>query len=181
MKPRLLIASPQMRDPFFQRTVILLWHHDDEGAIGVVINRLMEYELLEVIDIDPKQPPMDLGPYRDVMVGWGGPVESASGTIVTRSEIRDEEGWVLEGNIRVTRSQDALIRLLREGAEIHLVLGYAGWGPGQLEDEISSGGWLWTDCDASIIFEHAPESRYLAALATLGPNENNVWMMPIDE
>jgi putative transcriptional regulator len=181
VKPRLLIASPQMRDPFFQRTVVLLWHHDTDGAIGVVINRLMEHELLDVIDVDREQHPMDLSPYQDTLVGWGGPVESASGTVVTRGEIRDDEGWVLEGDLKVTRSQDALVRLLGEGAEIHLVLGYAGWGPGQLDEEISSGGWLWTDCDASILFEHAPERRYHVALASLGLNETNVWMQPIDE
>jgi putative transcriptional regulator len=181
LEPRLLIASPQMRDPFFARTVVLLWHHDDDGAIGVVVNRLMEHQLLEVINVESKQGNLDLSKYQGVMIGWGGPMESASGTVVTRGELLEEEGWILDGDIKVTRSQDALLRLMKEGAEIHLVLGYAGWGPGQLDKEISSGGWLWTDCDATIIFEHAVEARYDVALASLGLTETSVWMQPIDE
>ena len=170
-----------MKDPFFARTVVLLWHHDQEGAIGVVVNRLVQHHLLDVIDIGEHLTDIDLSSYSTVPVGWGGPVESASGTVITRGLVHEEEGWILEGNIRVTRSQDALTRLLKTGAEIHLVLGYAGWGPEQLEQEIEAGGWLWTDCDANIIFDHDVDERYNIALATLGLSENNVWMVPVNE
>jgi len=170
-----------MRDPFFSRTVVLLWHHDAEGAIGVVVNRLIEHGILDIIDVESADEVLDLSKYEQSRVGWGGPVESDSGTVVTRGDILEEEGWILDGDIKVTRSQDALLRLIKEGAEIHLVLGYAGWGPGQLDNEISSGGWLWTDCDANIIFDHAPEARYDVALASLGLTETTVWMQPINE
>ena len=181
MEPRLLIASPQMRDPFFSRTVVLLWHHDEDGAIGVVVNRLADHQLLDIIDIDDQLLELNLTPYMSNRVGWGGPVESASGTVITRGRIREEEGWILQGQLRVTRSQDALVRLMREGADIHLVLGYAGWGPGQLDQEIEEGGWLWTDCDAGLIFDHEADERYEIALASLGLSETTVWMQPINE
>lgn len=178
MQPTLLIASPQMQDPFFERTVVLVWHYDEDGAIGVVVNRTLKHRLPDVLDIEGD---VDLSPYAEVPVAWGGPVESGSGTVVTSGGITDEEGWILPNGLGVTRSQDALIRLLTHRAPLMLCLGYAGWGPGQLDREIEMGGWLWTDCDADLVFGVAPEQRYEAALATLGLTTSSVWMPPIAE
>ncbi len=178
MHPTLLIASPQMQDPFFERTVVLVWHYDEDGAIGVVVNRTLNHVLPDVLDIDGD---IDLSWYADVPVAWGGPVESGSGTVVTNGRISREEGWVLPNGLAITRSQDALIRLLANREPILLCLGYAGWGPGQLDREIALGGWLWTDCDADLVFEVPVEDRYEAALATLGLSAHTVWMPPISE
>jgi putative transcriptional regulator len=178
MQPTLLIASPQSRDPFFERTVVLVWHHDQEGAIGVVVNRHLKHQLNDVLDVDRTMSLDDLG---DVAVVWGGPVESGSGTVVTVGRISKDEGWVLPSGLGVTQSQDVLIRLLKDRAPLMLCLGYAGWGPGQLDREIELGGWLWTDCDASIVFDTPPEERYDRALASLGLTANSVWMQPINE
>lgn len=178
MQPTLLIASPQMRDPFFEKTVVLVWHHDEEGAVGVVVNKHLHHTLGEVLD----QPEEDVVSKRaDVPVAWGGPMESGSGTVVTAGTIAEDEGWVLPSGLAVTRSQDALYRLLREGAPVMLCLGYAGWGPGQLDREIELGGWLWTDCDHRIVFETPPSERYEKALASLGLTPNTVWMTPVNE
>lgn len=178
MPPTLLIASPQMRDPFFERTVVLVWHHDDSGAIGVVVNRRLEHKLEDVLDVGES---VDLTDFADVPVVWGGPVESGSGTVVTGGHLDEDEGWVLPRGIGVTRSQDALMRLLREHAPMMLCLGYAGWGPGQLDREIELGGWLWTDADARLVLEADPEERYDLALATLGLTAQMVWMNPVSE
>lgn len=178
MQPCLLIASPQMRDPYFERTVVLVWHHDDQGAIGVVVNRPLQHTLGEVLE-NPEA--AGAGARGDVPVAWGGPVEAGTGTVVTSGEIEAEEGWVAGRGLSVTRSQDALLRLLKERAPLMLCLGYAGWGPGQLDKEIEHGGWLWTDCDASIVFEVPAEERYDRALATLGLTAGMVWMTPVDE
>lgn len=178
MQPSLLIASPQSRDPFFERTVVLVWHHDPEGAIGVVVNRHLKHQLNDVLEVDRTVP---LEGFTDVPVVWGGPVESGSGTVVTIGRISKDEGWVLPSGLGVTQSQDVLLRLLKDRAPLMLCLGYAGWGPGQLDREIELGGWLWTDCDASIVFDTPPEDRYDRALASLGLTATSVWMQPINE
>ena len=114
-------------------------------------------------------------------MGWGGPVELDSGTVVTTGEVAEEEGWNVGDGLAVTRSQEALVRLLEDGKPVLLCLGYAGWKAGQLDQEIESGSWLWTDTSAEIVFEEPAESRYERALATLGLTPHNVWMTPIDE
>jgi putative transcriptional regulator len=177
VKPSLLIASPQLKDPFFERTVVLLWHHDEQGAIGVVINRMLEHTMSDVLAMPE---PVDLSDYEDNAVGWGGPVETTSGTVITRAKLRKDEGWKVAKDIGVTRSQEALVRLVREGADLLLCLGYAGWGPGQLDNEIAQGGWLWTEPSAELVFDAPVDARYDRALATLGLTPTTVWMKPID-
>jgi putative transcriptional regulator len=178
MEPTFLIASPQMSDTLFERTVVLVWRHDEDGAIGVVVNRPIEHRLVDVVEVAEGT---DLAPYVDTVVGWGGPVESSSGTVLTSGVVADEEGWRLPSGLAVTRSQDALVRLIESHAEVLLCLGYAGWGPGQLDDEIEKGGWLYTDVDAELVFHTPASERYAAALASLGLTEHTVWMQPISE
>jgi putative transcriptional regulator len=178
VKASLLIASPQMRDPFFEKTVVLLWHHDEDGAIGVVINRPTGHNLPDVLAIADE---LDLADYGDSEVGWGGPVETGSGTVVTRGAITDDEGWTIASGLAVTRSQEALIRLLGQHQDVLLCLGYAGWGPGQLDREIEAGGWLFTDPLAEVVFDLPLDARYERALASLGLTPTTVWMKPIDE
>ncbi len=160
--------------------MVLLWHHDEDGAVGLVVNRLLEHALPDVLALDNDED-IDLSPYAETMVAWGGPVEGATATVITRGQVKASEGWVLDGGISITRSQDALIRLIRERAELLLTLGYAGWGPGQLDQEIQAGGWLLTDPVPRIIFDEPVDDRYDLALATLGLTQQMVWMQPIDE
>jgi len=177
VKPSLLIASPQMRDPFFEGTVVLVWHHDEGGAIGVVVNKMLKQAIGDVLEAGPEVDAM----HTQAPVGWGGPVEPTSGTIVSRVPVGETEGWNLDGGLSVSRSREALTRMLSAHDRFLLCLGYAGWGPGQLDDELSKGGWLWTDCDASLVFEVEAAERYDKALATLGLTRTTVWMQPIDE
>lgn len=177
MKPTLLIASPQMHDPFFERSVVLVFHHDEDGAIGVVVNKAVEFTLPEVIEFEHG---VDPAPYDDASVAWGGPVETGSGTVVTRGEVPDDEGWAF-GELSITRSHEALQSLLRRGEPLLLCLGYAGWGAGQLDEELEKGGWLFTDLSAELVMDVPMEERYQAALATLGLTEHMVWMPPITE
>ena len=177
--PVLLIASPGMRDATFERTVVLLWHHDDEGAIGVVVNRPVEHKLADVLILDEGMEPV---PEDDAsQVRWGGPVDTGMGTVVTLGNVQEDEGWMLNCGIGVTRSQEALGRLLKERAPLLLCLGYAGWGPGQLDREIEAGGWLFTDVDPELVFREPSESVYDKALASLGLTPGTVWMNPISE
>lgn len=177
MEPCLLIAAPQMSDPVFEGTVILLWHHDDQGAIGVVINRPREHRLSELLPSDPYGD----ADYPAAQLSWGGPVEQDTGTVVARTDAAVQEGSQLPGGIAVSRSRDDLVRLLAKRQPLLLCLGYAGWSAGQLDAEIADGGWLFTDCDPTLVLEAPAEERYAAALATLGLSPKTVWMPPIPE
>lgn len=177
MKPSLLIASPQLKDGFFEGTVVLLWHHDEEGAIGVVVNRPLDHLLPQVLELPGD---IDLAAYADNHVGWGGPVESSTGTVITTEEVPDGDGWNVQG-IGISRSMDVLVSLLTHQHPVRLCLGYAGWGPGQLDEELQQGGWLYTDPDPALVFEGPAEELYDRALASLGLTAHSVWMQPIDE
>lgn len=177
MGPTLLIASPQGHDPFFERTVVLIWHHDENGAIGVVVNRGLAHGLADVVDLADDEKDGAIA----ASVGWGGPVEGASGTVLTRAPVDDDEGWNLSEGISITRSQQQLKRLLVDRHPLVLLLGYAGWGPGQLDKEIAEGGWLWTDADPVLVFDVPVADRYDRALASLGLAADRVWMAPVEE
>jgi putative transcriptional regulator len=177
MGPTLLIASPQGHDPHFERTLVLVWHHDENGAIGVVVNRALQHGLAEVVELEDEE----RAGAETATVGWGGPVEGASGTVLTRAHVDDDEGWNLDEGIGITRSQQQLKRLLAAREPFALLLGYAGWGPGQLDREIAEGGWLWTEADPALIFDVPAPDRYDRALATLGVAADQVWMAPVEE
>lgn len=172
MEPCLLIASPQMRDTFFEETVILLWHHDEDGAIGIVLNRHLDHPLSEVLEGPP------ITDYPGASVAWGGPVERSSGTAVLRGEVTDEEGWTLPCKVGITRSEERLRQAIHDRADLMLCLGYAGWGPGQLEREIEDGSWLFTDVSPGLVFDTPPEEIYERALLTLGLTPATVLMTP---
>ena len=176
MKPQLLIASPQLSDDFFEGAVVLLWHHDENGAIGVILNRPLEHSLAEVLVDDGG---VDLAAIRG-RVCWGGPVDPESGTLVTPSKIDDEEGWTINDTVGISRSQDVLQRLLKAGDPLNLYLGYAGWGAGQLDDEIHSGGWLYAEPVPELVFSQDLDTLYDRSLAQLGLRREHVMMTPIE-
>lgn len=171
----LLVASPAMEDPFFERTVVLLWHHDEDGAMGVVLNRAIEQPLSDVLDLE-----LDLEDYPTGLITLGGPVDTDSGTVVTTGAISDEEGWQLESGLAVTRSQDALIQILRRRDPLILCLGYASWGPGQLDQEIEAGGWLFAEADPELVMSAERETLYDRALASMGLSVQTAWFTPAE-
>ena len=175
--PGLLIASPQMKDPNFGGTLVLLCHQDDQGALGVVINRETSLTVSEVVS------QMDVDTDRDLdeQVLWGGPVEQAAGFVVFPGSVTKENGWSINPGLSVSPSRETLEGVLRGEEPYHLCLGYAGWGPGQLENEISTGSWLYIDVDARIVLEHPVGDRYDLALQQLGVPADQIWMIPIDE
>lgn len=178
MKPSLLIASPQMKDPFFAGTVILLCQHDDKGAIGLVINRGTSLTVQAVLD------QLGLGAAGDFeryAVAWGGPVEPGAGFIVYLGQVPDDEGWNVGQGVAVSPSRERLLEALGKPSPFLLCLGYAGWGPGQLDGEIGSGSWLVADVEAEVAVEIALDERYDRALAQLGLQAEQVWMQPVDE
>lgn len=177
MGPGLLIASPQMRDPNFTGTVVLVCHHDEGGALGVVVNRVTNIrvrDLLVQLDMTTDQPDEQL-------VLWGGPVDQSTGFVVFRGGVEDESGWNLPDHVAVSPSRQLLMSLVDGDTPYQLCLGYAGWGPGQLDEEIQTGSWLYTEIDARLLFDADMGDRYDKALATLGLRPEQIWMLPIDE
>src|SRR5688572_23390909 len=115
MEPTLLIAAPHLRDPFFERTVVLVWAHQEaDGVVGVVVNRKLQRRS----DAGPLKvgDEIDLADHAHVPVVWGGPVDPEIGTVITRAAIGEEEGRALGAGIAVTQSLPTLVRLLREQA-----------------------------------------------------------------
>lgn len=177
MKPGLLISSPQLHDRFFDRSVVLMIHSDHEGALGLVINREGTVPLGAILKrLDIGQPPEV-----DTPTWWGGPVGPGTGFVLYRGHVDEEEGWNLGQEVAVSQSVERLAVLIQESRSFQLVLGYAGWGPGQLDAEIESGSWLFADIDATLVFDTPMAERYDHGLALLGLTATTVWMNPIDE
>lgn len=169
MPALLLIAAPSLSDTYFHRSVVLVWHHDEDGAMGVVVNRAVDHAVDDLLDLGESSGlSANLSTYSGQKALWGGPVESTSGTVICREPVEDEEGWTIASDLGVTRSQEILMTLIADLKPLLLCLGYAGWGPGQLDQELAEGAWLWTDCDASLLFDTPVDERYDRALASLG-------------
>lgn len=168
LKHHFLIAMPQMEDPNFSHGLAYLCEHNEDGAMGIVINQPLELTLGDVfahLEIHEYHTDFDAAP-----VMRGGPVQMERGFVIHRSEQDwDASADVAEG-IKISTSQDILKAIAtRSGPEEHLIaLGYAGWGPGQLETEMAENTWLSVAADPNIMFNTAHEERWQAAASLLG-------------
>jgi putative transcriptional regulator len=172
---QLLIAMPGMSDPRFDRSVIYLCAHSEQGAMGIIINKatpMMSFgDLFAQIDIrgedGPIEPPRDL---MEMPVLFGGPVEQGRGFVLHTSDyFTVDSSLPVAGNIALTATVD-ILRAMAGGTgpeRAILALGYAGWAPGQLENEIQHNGWLTCQADEDLLFGLAFEERYAAALKKL--------------
>lgn len=166
---KLLIAMPGMGDPRFERSVIFLCAHSDDGAMGLIVNKpshdLSFRNLLDQLEIP-------VGPAsRDIKVHFGGPVEHGRGFVLHSADYRARASTLaVDDHFGMTATLDILEDFARgEGPrEALLALGYAGWGPGQLEQEIAANGWLTCDAESGIVFARDDSSKWVAALRSLG-------------
>ncbi|MBM4389520.1 MAG: YqgE/AlgH family protein [Deltaproteobacteria bacterium] len=175
MEPGLLVASPQMRDPNFGGAVVLLVQHSSQGALGLVVNREAPVKIGDVashLDLPGKSGPL-LSPAL-----WGGPVERGSGFVLYRGVCR--EGWTVSG-IGISPSRERLAALIAASSEFALCLGYAGWGPGQLDRELEEGSWVYVEATPDLLFECPLGDRYDRALQRLGVSAQTLWMTPVNE
>jgi len=168
MTHHFLIAMPNLRDPNFARTVTLICEHTSEGAMGIVVNRVTDLTLADVLDqmgIDASS-----SRHRAMPVHIGGPVQSNRGFVVHEPVGEWESTMRVNDTLAVTTSRDVLVALAENrGPERSLLaLGYAGWSAGQLEREIADNAWLSGPADHQIIFELPPEQRWTAAVEHLG-------------
>jgi putative transcriptional regulator len=167
-----LIAMPKLADPNFFQTVTLVCEHNEEGALGIVINRPTDLRLSELFDhLGLTAATSEIA---DVTVYAGGPVQMDRGFVLHQPLGRWETTLKVSNEIGLTTSRDILAAIATgEGPEKSLItLGYAGWGPGQLEHEIASNAWLTVSNDASIVFDIPADKRWQSAATKLGIDLN---------
>jgi putative transcriptional regulator len=165
---RLLVATPNLRDPNFRHTVIYMVSHDEDGAMGIVINRLATIgPLAEVMRAFGIKAPPDAG---EIRVFSGGPVQRGVGFILHSTDYTLEETLVVSGEIALTAHTKILSAISRgEGpAEKLLAFGYAGWGPGQLEDEIEADAWYTVTANSRFVFDKELETKWQRAVDLRG-------------
>ena len=167
-----LIAMPTLDDPNFHHTTTYICEHNEDGALGVVINRPLEIQLGEILvhmDITT-----DIEAIRNQTVYMGGPVQSDRGFVLHEPVGNWEATLQVTDTIGITSSRDILDDIAKgEGPEHAIItLGYAGWGAGQLEQELADNTWLSGPASSKIVFETPSEERWLAAAALLGIDLN---------
>ncbi|OGA04198.1 MAG: hypothetical protein A2W68_17290 [Betaproteobacteria bacterium RIFCSPLOWO2_02_64_14] len=165
-----LIAMPSMVDPNFARTLTFICEHNDQGALGIVVNRPIEmnlHALLEQISIPPAT-----DAFKTVPVHFGGPVQVDRGFVLHTPLGQWQSTLAVGSEIGLTTSKDVLQAVARGAGpeQILVTLGYAGWAPGQLEHELAQNAWLTVQAKAEVIFDRAPEARLPAAMELLGIN-----------
>jgi len=165
-----LIAMPSMVDPNFARTLTFICEHNDQGALGIVVNRPIEmnlHALLEQISIPPAT-----DAFKTVPVHFGGPVQVDRGFVLHTPLGQWQSTLAVGSEIGLTTSKDVLQAVARGAGpeQILVTLGYAGWAPGQLEHELAQNAWLTVQAKAEVIFDRAPEARLPAAMDLLGIN-----------
>lgn len=163
-----LIAMPAMVDPNFARSLTFVCEHNDQGALGIVVNRPTEmnlHALLEQVSIAP-----ETDDFKSVAVHFGGPVQVDRG-FVLHTPVGEWQSTLAVGpEIGLTTSKDILQAVARgEGpGQLLVTLGYAGWAPGQLEHELAQNAWLTVQAKREVIFDLPPEERLPAAMSLLG-------------
>lgn len=174
LEGHLLVAMPNMPDPRFERSVIYVCAHTSDGAMGLVVNKLIESlsfpDLLRQLGIDNQ----DFGEH--IHVHFGGPVEAARGFVLHSTDYVHDATMVVDDAFALTATVDVL-KAMAEGRgprESLLALGYAGWAPGQLDDEIQSNGWLTVPAEADLVFRVHDEEKWHSAVKSLGIELSNL-------
>jgi putative transcriptional regulator len=165
---QLLVAMPQMRDPRFARSVIYMCAHNADGAMGLVVNRRVGS-----ITFDDLLQQLGLGPNRrndDIRIHFGGPVEQGRGFVLHSSDYQQSGTLRVDDGVALTATLDILKEMAAGGGPRRslLALGYAGWGPGQLDAEIQANGWLQVPADEALVFDEDVDNKWERAIGKIG-------------
>lgn len=164
---QLLVAMPGIEDPTFEKSVIYMCAHTEEGAMGLCINRLEDAitfdDLLVQLEIDPGDAP-------PIEIHMGGPVQSGRGFVLHTTEYVQPTSLLVDDDVALTATVDVVeaIATGRGPQRCLMALGYSGWGPGQLEDEMVGNGWLTVPADPDIVFDLEHETKWSRALKKIG-------------
>lgn len=194
LENQLLIAMPSLGDPYFTKTVTYICEHNEEGAMGLIINLPVNITLSDLLDkIEPDEPigeqlnddvgrsvgeatvlidkaPPDENNSLQQLVLSGGPIAQQRGFVLHSSQTGWNSSLSLSEEIMITTSKDILMALGTEKApeQFMVTLGYAGWGPGQLEQELQENSWLTTPATSDILFDTPIEQRWKKATEKMG-------------
>jgi putative transcriptional regulator len=163
-----LIAMPTLRDPFFSKALAYVCEHNDQGALGLVINRPIDMTLGALFEqVGVEAAASEMG---NAAVLFGGPVQMDRGFVLHRPLGAWQSTMQVDEDVGLTTSKDILVAAARGAGprQMLVTLGYSGWAPGQLEQEIAENSWLTVRASSEVIFEMPPEERLPAALQLLG-------------
>ena len=165
---QLLVAMPHMEDPRFARTVVYVCAHSDDGAMGLVVNRLIDSmrfdALLDHLGLETS------GAHPNLPVHFGGPVESSRGFVLHSADLVQESTLLIDDDVALTATTE-MLRAIADGSgpeRCVLALGYAGWGAGQLDQEIQDNGWLLVPADNQLVFGLDNDAKWEGAMTKLG-------------
>jgi putative transcriptional regulator len=163
-----LIAMPALEDPYFSNALVYVCEHNENGALGIIVNRPIDLNLAALFEkIDIK---LEVDELARLPVYFGGPVQLDRGFVLHRPLGSWQSTLSINSDIGLTSSRDVLTSVASAGlpAEILVTLGYSGWDAGQLEDELAQNSWLTVPAKAGILFDLPPEERLPAAMQNLG-------------
>lgn len=163
-----LIAMPAMADPYFAKSLVYVCEHNDQGALGVVVNRPIDMtlaQLFEKVDV-----PLQAEGYGDLPVYFGGPVQTDRGFVLHRPLGPWQSTLKVTDRVGLTSSRDILVSMGQDGMprDVIMTLGYAGWAAGQLENELAQNAWLTVAAEEEVLFNLPPEERLASAMLALG-------------
>ncbi len=165
LAPSLLLSMPQLSDPNFHRTVVLLCEHNANGAFGLVVNRPTETPAFSAVHLEPP-----VGHDSGLRLWIGGPVEPQRGWILLGEEPSDADVVCVGEGLYLSTSLVLLRRFLEQPPppRVRLLTGYAGWGPGQLDAELAASAWLLSETETELIFETEAALMWETAIRRLG-------------
>jgi putative transcriptional regulator len=164
-RPTLLLSMPQLQDPNFARTVVLLCDYVPDGAFGLVLNRPTEMPASGMVKLEP---PVHGGNTLPLCIG--GPVEPERGWIILAEEPAEPDYRTICAGVYLSTSPAVLRRVLSASPapRARVLAGYAGWGPGQLDEELAQSAWLMGDVEVDLIFDVDPSLMWETAIRRLG-------------
>ena len=164
---QIIVSMPALQDERFYRTVIYICAHSPEGSMGIIINKKIDYDLypdlLEQLGINKMN-------NKKIFIRYGGPVESGRGFVLHSDEIMRKETLSIDKGIALTSTSEFFDDLSKGNGPKNsiLALGYAGWGPGQIENEILSNSWMTLSADSKFIFDEEVNNKWSNAFNLLG-------------
>ena len=169
-----LIAMPAMEDPYFAKSLVYVAEHNDQGALGVIVNRPIDMNLAALFR--KIEVPFESEKLADLPVFFGGPVQTDRGFVLHRPLGNWQSTLAVNKEIGLTTSRDVLQAVGHAGYpdEMVITLGYSGWGAGQLEHELAQNAWLSVPADPRILFDLPYEERLSSALELLGISLTNL-------
>ena len=171
---QILISMPIMSDERFYKTVIYMCAHSQDGSMGIIINKKIDHDmypdLLEQLGVS--NPPED----KKIFVRYGGPVESGRGFVLHSDDVIQKESLTIDKGVVLTNTTTIFDNLQKgKGPKVSLLaLGYAGWGPGQLEFEIKNNGWMLLHVESDFIFDENVSSKWNDAYKLMGINPSSL-------